>query len=371
MARLGNPTARLAVASVLLSVATVAFVPGSAVAQVQLGAGVAGQVSPPMAEIEPWARQNIENLTSEDPVLVQRSKEALVRPLRDGSVTVGFRVRASEALVPLLGDLVARNPDNAEVAVNAAIIAGHLASDGGLAMLRDLRADARRAVRYRAIKGFGTSMLLTLQTEPAFDGAAAMQVARDLGAGLAAETESQVLVAYVTSLEDTSKVDRFPGLRDLALQEVAEGISARLDRLAGADEDFVELDPLVRGLSHFRSQLIRVGGDPVGPAARRAGVEAAGHLIAWGFRYARANGALPSAESDLQRVLVTGINLSTNTFTLVDREQGEKIERLNLKELARTGDVQGFINAAGRVIGVGGILSRPPYNIPEGTFRLN
>ncbi|MFG0285448.1 MAG: hypothetical protein ACF8R7_13610 [Phycisphaerales bacterium JB039] len=365
---MGNRTARLAVAGVLLGLAT-AFC-GPAAAQVQLDTSISQQVSPPMDDIQRWAAENVRNLASDDPVLVQRSKQALARPLRDAATTVGFRVRASEAIVPALRALIASRPDQAEVAVNAAIVASDLASDGGLALLRDLRADPRLAVRYRATKGFGNAMLLALQSEPAFDATAAMQVARDLGAGLSAETDPQVLVAYVTALEDTSKVDRFRGLRDLALQELAEGISARLDRLNGAPADLTELDPLVRGLGHFRSQLIRVGGDPVGPAARKAGVEAAGHLIAWAFRFTRANGAIPEPDSDLHRVLVTGLNLAENIFTLVDARQGETIERLRLKDLATGGSVQEFTNAAGRVIGVGGILAQAPYSVAEGTYRL-
>src|SRR5690606_7282191 len=135
--------------------------------------------------------------------------------------------------------------EDARVAVNAAIVAADLASDNGLNLLRHFRDDARPAVRYRAIKGFGTSMLLAQQAEPAFGPQAAMNVVRELGAGLADETDPDLLIAYVTSLEHASKVDRFSGMRDLALEQLAAATSARLNDLDGQLADVRELDPLV------------------------------------------------------------------------------------------------------------------------------
>lgn len=374
MVRLGNRTARLAVASMLLSVAMAALTPRVAAGQHQLDATISQQVNisgAAEAEVKRWAAENTQGLTSDDPVVVQRSKQALARPLRDASTTVGFRVKATQLLEGQLREVAAAAED-ARVAVNAAIVAADLASDNGLNLLRHFRDDTRPAVRYRAIKGFGTSMLLAQQAEPAFGDQAAMNVVRELGAGLADETDPDLLVAYVTSLEHASKVDRFAGMRDLALEQLATATSARLNNLDGQPADVRELDPLVRGLIHIRSQMIRVG-NPVGAEATRAGVEAAGQLVAWAYRYVRANG-LPDSQNpeqvDLYRILLTGLNLAQNIFTLVDPEKGEEIQQLRLLDAARSGDAQGFLRGAGRLIGEGGILSQPPYSVPAGTFRL-
>lgn len=375
MVRLANRTVRLAVAGALLSLASVAVLPRAAAGQHPLDATIAQRMQingADEAEVQRWATENVEALASGDFERMRRGKSALSRPLRDASTTVAFRVKASQLLKPALSNAAA-NAEEAEVAVNAAIIAADLASDAGLELLRELRNDRRLAVRYRAIKGFGTALMLAEQSEPAFEAQAAERVVQELGKGLAEETEPSLLVAYITSLEHASSGSRFPGLRDRALEALASAIGARLNGLKGEVSEGAELDPLVRGLIHIRSQMIRVR-NPVGRDAQRASVDAAGHVVAWGFRFIRVNNRLPDPqapeEADLHRVLLTGVNLATQTLTLIAPDRRGAIEELELPASVERGDAAAFRRGAGQLIGEGGILAQPPFSVDVSAFRL-
>lgn len=375
MVRLAHRTFRLAAAGALLSLASAAILPRAAAAQYPLDSTIAQQMQitgDAEGEVRRWASDNIEAITSDDPERIRRGKSALARPLRDAATTVAFRVKASELLVPQLRAAI-EEAEDAEVVGNMAIIAADLASEGGLEVLRQLRADDRRAVRYLAIKGLGTAMLLAEQSEPAFQVEAAQRLVDELGRNFAAESDPAMLVAYVTSLEHASSGSRFPGLRDQALQALATAVATRLDNLNGEVADVAELDPLVRGLIHTRGQMIRVR-NPVGRDAQQAGVQAAGQMVAWGFRFARRQERLPDpenpAEVDLHRLLHTGVNLAVQTLTLVAPDRRQAIEELNLMGALTQGDLQGFVNGALRLLGDDGILAQPPFSVPAGTFRL-
>jgi hypothetical protein len=375
MVRLANRTVKLAVAGALLSLASAAVLPRAAAAQHPLDAAIAQRMQisgADEAEVQRWATENARALASDDPETIRRAKSALARPLRDASTTIAFRLKASQLLGPALLD-AAKNVERADVAVNAAIVAADLASEAGLDLLRQLREDDRLSVRYRAIKGFGTALLLAEQSEPAFGPEAAERIVQELGERFASETEPALLTAHVTSLEQASASSRFPGMRDRALEALAKAIGARLGRLDGAVADGAELDPLVRGLIHTRSQMIRVR-NPVAAPAQKAAVEAAGQMVAWGYRFARANGRLPDLERldevEPYRILQTGVNLAIQTLTLVAPDRRQAIEELDLPGAVGRGDAPGFLRGAGRLIGVGGVLSEPPFSVKEGTFRL-
>jgi hypothetical protein len=376
MVRLAHRTVRLAFAGALLSLASVATLPPAAAGQYTLDAAIPQKLQvtgADEAEMQRWADDNIQALTSGDPERIDRAKDALSRPLRDGQATVAFRLEASRRLAPALRQ--AMEGAGADVAVNAAIVAGDLGSEAGLELLRQLRNDERLAVRYRAIKGYGMALMLADQAQggAAFNEEAAQRVVRELGEGLKAETEPLLLVAFVTSLEQASAGSRFPGLRDRALQALASAVGARLSKLNGTVADGAEVDPLVRGLIHTRGQMIRVR-NPVAPDAQRAAVEASGHIVAWGFRFARANNRLPDpenpGEADLHRTLLTGVNTAIQTLTLVAPARQQEIEALGLPAAIRNGDVQGFLRGAGQLIGEGGILTQSPFSVPARTFRL-
>ena len=72
----------------------------------------------------------------------------LIEPLMNPRVTVDFRIRYTAALVPVLEPLLSDKSDL--VASNAVLIAGELATPGGVEKVVQVFADSRPTVRFSA-----------------------------------------------------------------------------------------------------------------------------------------------------------------------------------------------------------------------------
>lgn len=321
---------------------------------------------------------------------IGRARSALIKPLNNPSVSVAFRQRYGEVLVPAIERLT--RSDRELVAVNALRIAGELATTQSTDLLRAAMRDARAPVRFAAISALGRTFDAIANKAPAIQPARARELLDDVAAHLDRETDPAVIDAGLRvflSAANVTDTSRFPSLRGDAVMMVCDrvGRMARAPAAGRAPATLIEAcvrvgeavrnaltDDARRPLSNDRAARERIG---------KAAAGLGGDVLALIARELGA-GAYPAVNADdtpeaaaAKRAARTGIRQAaaaaeaTIFFAAQNLLGAGGAPPQNLADLLGDADLakdQRFIASVLMKVGPGGELSRPPFGFPPDRF---
>lgn len=264
-------------------------------AQNELGPEIvrAATLPPDAGEKIDAAARALDLLTSDDPAVIQRGRNALLAPLRDRRASVAFRTAYGDRLIPTLRELVRAERDL--VAINALRIAGEAATSDSAAVLAGATTEKRVSVRYAAVAGIGRTFDALAEANPAINADGANRLIDTLAGIVAAETDPDVLDAAVRAVISARRVDRpnFESVRGRSFTVLSKAAAERLQKLGGDAASLRALPALVRAAKAVRDAMIE--NNPrlrLGDAEMKAGAELAGHLVGYVIRRVQ-QGQLP------------------------------------------------------------------------------
>lgn len=297
---------------------------------------------------------------AKDDAAVELARKNLVRPFAGAAPpSLQFRFAFEKEFIGFLRE--ASGGKNEFAAINAVVIAGHIATLPAQNLLVERLKDERAAVRLAAADGLALTFRQLAQ-----DGPKAITGERDVAPAIGAlagrvkdEADPLVLLACVSALNAATKVPPtgdFPALAgDAALTSArAMGDRAIADRarpeLSALQVSRTLLDMLIPGPQQptldtaTRIMFARFVGDAL--AHTRTRVEA---------------GSLSEAD---RAALVELSKRGENILELIGIDGYKPTAVVGLSKALADSDDKAFLAKVGLVIGPGGTLTKPPFSIP-------
>jgi hypothetical protein len=339
-----------------------------------------------VAQIGAYVKARIGEIESGDAARIKRGRDDLQSPATNPGATIAFRTAYSDALVPELTRL--GRLDNDVVVINAVQVGGSLATGPAIEFVEKYRADPRQAVRYAAVFALRDTIVLISRVTPVVGPQDVARIVDNLAAGLGTETYADVADMYVRALLEATRVQqsKFEAVPNQAIGHLLRTIGARVRKLGNAPEDRAMLQAVIRASEAVRDAMAREVLDKRRPddLVRDAG-GMGGDLLAYVFRQVRA-GNLPIAANADQAMLdqakagrqieMTLTQLGVNiVFSASDRlARGPVTNPPDLAAMIGLATSRGdkdFLTEVGSIIGVGGLLSKPPFNFNPNRFLGN
>jgi hypothetical protein len=319
-----------------------------------------------------YVEDHSKNLTSTDPQLLKRDRDDLLEPLSKKDTSVPFRIAYDRALEPKLADMVA-NADKM-VVINGLNIAGDLATDRAITVIESKADDKDPSVRYQV--GY------------------ALQRAFEAAQNAARAATVQALDAAVKRLEqrialekDANVADRWirAGLAGAGVPELtgdAVGAVARgaIQAAKGLNNPGSVMDAmaLLRAAVGVRDVLAQRGSGLNGQAAKDA-AEMAGALVARAARMVQKK-QLPAGASTERSTYSQVVSAAQTVVQLAGQALGNANiqilgvngQPVQLNESLNLGNAGGdakFAEDAQLLVGPGGVLSKPPFDLPPEKFK--
>ncbi|MCC6951889.1 MAG: hypothetical protein IT433_10645 [Phycisphaerales bacterium] len=316
-------------------------------------------------EIAGFAAAHSKNLSSDKATERKADRDALLANLELGkSPSAAFRVAYSEALRDALQGAMSGGRRGG---VEALVIAGELASPDSAAMISAAFASKDQVIRHQAGGQSLRQMLRTVRLSPQ-DAVLDTQV-HDLVRGLAdaavVEKDRLVLRAWAPTLAEAGRDDANRTVAYQAIEKVVKSQGAGLaDRPCHpelAEAMLILIDEgMVRQLSGAGAALDTAGA--------KAACATSGHLLSHIVKAVRAGSLTPESRESLVKACAS----LQNVLTLAGPRIGNA--RVTMPdasaELAK-GDTSGdaaFLIEAEKIIGRDGLLYRPPFSFPAGSF---
>lgn len=254
--------------STLIAVAGVSI----GAAGVQPPATDGGAQPPPAAPgAEPIGQivdQALQLLKSDDSLKMRQGREMLSEPLRSKSISVTSRQEYSAKLIPALTEMAAKTGNIEDKrAINAALIAGEVATPESTALLIKMSQDSRIAVRHAACTGMSRSFVAMNTSAPAMVANHAQTMVVRLGEMVERDADVQVVDVAVRAL-GTGMGSKTAEIRNDALTTLSTKAGERLKKLGveAADDQLVptmlravtsEIDALRGSNSFSNSAMIK------------------------------------------------------------------------------------------------------------------
>lgn len=304
-------------------------------------------------QIDLYVSKRIDDLGSDDAMSRERARRELLTPLRRPCISVTFRLGYAKAAQPGLEQLASTSDD--EVAINALMVLGELATSSSISSIQSQTSDSRLAVRYAAIVAMTRSFAAARSRAPALTDSQTNAAVSHLADRLAEESNTQVVDAIVRSLLAAAAIDRdgFSSTQQAALAALSSHIGERLRQADDANRPVLMLSSM-RVVEYFARILSSAGS--VSTATAQDGSAIAGEILA--HVAARANaGQIPEDNRQMQTDLV---NLSERVLLLANTKLGGSPMQSNLKTLFGAHDDKAFFSRV-RTIVLG--LDSSPTNL--------
>lgn len=337
----------------VLAAGLIAFASCIAPAAAQLGGGI----DPSKVEVDKTAigdliKTSQPGLTG-DSAAIRRSRNALVQPLRSGTVTAQFRSEYSAQLLPVIAPLVGDARD--EVAINALRLAGELGTRKAMdqldAGLKDKRPSVRTMAALMYARAFGTmragsTHLVQANTDPAIV---------NLLAALDAEQNPLVLEAIVAAFDSAARIPDAT-MSGKGIDALATAIARLAQRPAAADVN-AALFAGAKGIFDVQSAT----GRATATQQKEFG-GAAGEIVA------RVNRVLETGTpTDQEREALARLADQANViYVLAARSLGKDAPGFKLGEAIRAGGDAAFKKDAATLLLN---LRQPPFGFPADRFK--
>ncbi len=238
--------------------------------------------------IQQYAADGSKNLGTDDAELVKQSRNVLIAPFKSQNVSVEFRQKYSEILMPKLAPLV-DGPRDLN-ATNALRVAGELATTEAAELLGKTLSDKRPdAVRLFAAMECGRVFEIlnpdhAKNAQPAVRPPELLSIIDKLGDRVLHEARSNVLDATVRALLAGARVNRdgFAGVRNKAVDVLCTQAAARAKAMANWAEAMEAMPALLRVQIFLRDAIGEANPQmALTPAQIKLDVAVHGQLIAW------------------------------------------------------------------------------------------
>jgi hypothetical protein len=190
------------------------------------------------AAIRKYVDDQSAGLSSADPLAVKRSRDVLLRPLQESTVTLAFRGEYAKALIPILEPLLKGAVDHQ--AANALRVAGDLATQSVIdpLILAGLK-DPRSSVRYAAAFAAARMYEMVALHSPAITASKLSEVMRTVAELIKTEADPLVLDGLVLAMRSALRVpDKIQDANFTwnTVSALADAAAARVAKLASEDK---------------------------------------------------------------------------------------------------------------------------------------
>lgn len=321
------------------------------------------------AQVQKYIADNLPKISSGNKSDLKAGRDALLDPFKDRGISVAFRQEYSgKGLVKDLAQLTAGTDET--IAINAIRVAGELATSESADLLETQLNDPRMAIRYSAAAGLCRTFDAVATTSPAMVTSATIQMVTRLGQMLTTERQPEVLDASVRALARATRMDKkeLAGVREAALDTLADSASARLKKMGAAVEDDAAAPAMLRALTVIRESLANANEalQPNATGVKKA-AELAGHAIEYINRNLKELQKRPAANRATQEAMLR--EAETILGAAAQRTGGQYTERKLANDFAQ--GPAGERSFFQKVLEILLWLQGPPFAFPEGTFVKN
>lgn len=316
------------------------------------------------AEVKAFVNANEKGLSG-DPLEIKKSRNTFLQPFKNQQVSVAFRLEYTRDLVPVLRPLLASESE--VIAVNAARVAGELATAGSVELLADALNDKREGVRYAAASGFENTFKAMQGTVPALGGTPALRMVDTVKAGLVREKNPRVMEGLVLALQEASRVSekQVEGMRDAGVKALSEAVVAKVaDRKISPDAD----PALRRAILTVRLAVTNqnINAPSLQRSTLLAGAEMAGDLL--GVASERMK-----AESGADADLALMVKEAETAIFFIQSQLAANPPPKDFKvwQQIQQGNSAEYLKQVLQIIGPNGILTTAPFNFKDDRFIKN
>jgi hypothetical protein len=327
--------------------------------------------------VQDYVEAHSKNLQSTDPQLVKKDRDALLQPLEKADTSVPFRITYDKFLIPKITPMMTSSTEM--IVINGLILAGDLATDKAVDLVMSKAGDKAPAVRYQVGYAIVRVCRAVHDSQPAVNPNKLPDVLTDLEGRIAQEKDPQVLDAFIRAGLAAAKIDN---VQNQAISAVAKGVAKaakNLNNPAGQKE----AEALLRAADQLQLILAQAAGRgvPVNATTAKEAAEMGGVLIARVVRMVEKK-QLPQQAGDPLRdacaqlvsaaqklIQFSGQALQPGGDFQIKDKDGKAIY---LNESLKLGTVKGdatFVQDAQLLIGPGGMLSKPPFELPPEEFK--
>lgn len=323
-----------------------------------------------LTQVTNFIRDNQDDLLSDDPTLCQRARKRLSDPLESANISLDFRRKYSDQLMGTVG--IASQSQNEHIAVNALLLAGHLATPQSVEVLVRALDDQRVPVRYAGLAGLTLTMAQIDRSQPAIHEDLAVELVERVATLVENEESSIVFDGGVRTLVAAATQRQIDAVRRQAQTSIFSSLRYRLKSHQGV-VDTQTLTGAIRGIDALQSLLIEDTGNIRNDVATSA-AELSGHLLALLGERIGAGDVDDDQTLEMARVrnlVIQGLQLCEATINLVnaDYRNGQPLAGQDLGGTFGNGDNAGTVEAINQgYIGPNGVLIRPPFSFAAGTF---
>lgn len=368
-----------ALALCLSIVAGLAAAPSTARAQTELPVAALSLTDEQKSAIAKHITDHSTKLAESDAAALRRDRSKLVEPLQAGQVSAAFRLEYSRKLAPALPALIRSKQDI--VAINAAVVAGELATDEGIDLVIEGLKSESAPVRYQSAAGARRSFETLQASAEAMSGPAAERLVTALADRLGKESDPLVIDGAVRGLLGAAAVAKpaYSSARVLAVAKLAEGLSKRQEFAGDKPVSTTMLQTALTACGGLRDQIAGAGNSGLGAQGFKDAAEFTGHVLAHIARVARsgampamAEGGSPTPVRELyaqlaqlsETVMLSAGRATSSQFQGSTRDLAAKLRGDSSKSDGE------FVNEIAQIAGPGGVLSKPPFEFPANRFKL-
>ena len=340
----------LAVGTTLAAAQPATSLPRSTVETISVNSGQSTQIQ---AFIDNWAPR----LRSGDTQDARRALEALTEPLHGRGVSIAFRQSYSQALMPLIDELIASG--SVQGKLGALRLSGDLATPPGVQRVRSMLNDEDAGVRLFAVKSAGRVLDATSTHGPAMSEADARSLIDAVANAAKDSQDEEHIRACARSLAEGTAL----GTRDLgsarshAIVALSQLVGDRLAALTPNDDPrFTQ--SLALDAASATTQSISDITATINEEAARAAVRLGGDIISVPLRRIIAKTIEPQGERDMT---VRSVQAGETLLYFARRKSAELkgqpvggITTTGFSAQIKAGEDRDFRNQAAALLGPGG-----------------
>lgn len=340
----------LAVGTTLAAAQPATSLPRSTVETISVNSGQSTQIQ---AFIDNWAPR----LRDGDTQNARRALEALTEPLHGRGVSIAFRQTYSQALMPLIDELIESR--SVQGKLGALRLSGDLATPAGVQRVRNMLSDEDAGVRLFAVKSAGRVLRATSTHGPAMSEADARSVIDAVANAAKNSQDEEHIRACARSLAEGTTL----GTRDLgsarshAIVALSQLVGDRLAAL-GPNDDPSFTQSLALDAASATTQSISDITATINEEAARAAVRLGGDIISVPLRRVIAKTIEPQSNRDMT---VRSVQAGETLLYFARRKAGELkgqpvggITTTNYSAQLKAGEDRDFRNQAAALLGPGG-----------------
>jgi hypothetical protein len=326
------------------------------------------------AQLTKYIEDHTAKLGDADEAAVRRDRARLVEPLQSGQVSAAFRLAYSAAAAPKLAAAIGGKDLNA---INAVVVAGELATDGGIDLLSTALKSESASVRYQAVAGARRTFETLSASAEAISGPAAEKLVRDLAERISVDTDEFVVDGAVRALISGGSVAKpnFAAMRSLAVSQLCQMLAKRAEFAGNKPLSSQMAQTALTAAGGLRDLIAAAGGAALPAPALKETAELMGHFLAHCSRTVRAQALPKTTEGSIRELYAQLSQLSETTIIAGGRAISAQFQSpsrdLAAKLRADTAKSDGdFMNDIEQIAGGSGLLTRAPFEIAGSKFKL-